>query len=93
MTYIKNNFPSLKKHDNDLEDHYYQRKNRHNRNQMNILYPETSLLDTFMEKQGLHKKLRHNVKIVNGEVKFNRLQKNKKTNKTIEIDTEKSKEE
>lgn len=87
MSYIKNNFPSLKNHDYDLAEHYGTRKHRHTRNQMNILYPETSLLDTFMEKQGLHKKLRHNVKIVNGEVKFNRLQKNKKTNKTIQIDS------
>ena len=60
---------------------------------MSILYPETSLLDTFMEKQGLHKKLRHNIKIVNGEVKFNRFQKNKKANKTVEVDSQVEPEE
>lgn len=49
MSYIKNNFPSLKNHSYALEDHYGERKHRHNRNQMNILYPETSILDTFME--------------------------------------------
>ena len=50
---------------------------------MNILYPDTSLLDTFMEGQGLHKKLRHNIKVVNGEVVFNRLRKDRK-GKTID---------
>mmetsp|Transcript_18763 Transcript_18763/g.28845 ORF Transcript_18763/g.28845 Transcript_18763/m.28845 type:complete len:86 (-) Transcript_18763:215-472(-) len=60
-------------------------KPAYKRKQEVILYPETSVLDEFMLEKGLHKKLRHNVKVVNGEVKFNVFKGEKKEKKNFRL--------
>jgi len=47
------------------------------------MYPETSVLDEFMLSKGLHKNLRKNVKVVNGEVRFNVYRGEKKKKKSF----------
>ena len=44
-----------------------------------ILYPENSILDTFMKEQGLQRGIKNNVKIVKGKVKLSKSKKKKRT--------------
>jgi hypothetical protein len=80
MKFIKRNFKSLKHRDN-LEDQVQQYKPAMRRKMNNILYPQESVLDSFLIEQGMHKKLKSNVKIVNGVVKLNPLKKKRKSSK------------
>ena len=41
------------------------------------MYPEKTELDLFLRDQGMHKNIKKNIKIINGEVKFVKLKKPK----------------